>query len=160
MIDRLSDDLAQVYALENVTAARADIFAALADRDGRTEAVRLFRALASSSRVRARRLLMLLRGKAGSTDDNLAATVTQTADQAAAYDRALDLARSAEQTILTASLNQLGTAARSAAEWAADIPDSGETVHVCQICGQVLVGDRPDRCPVCGAVNEKMVPVD
>ncbi|MCX7006275.1 MAG: rubrerythrin family protein, partial [Kiritimatiellaeota bacterium] len=25
------------------------------------------------------------------------------------------------------------------------------TIHVCSVCGHTVIGDAPDKCPVCGA---------
>ncbi len=34
-----------------------------------------------------------------------------------------------------------------------DLPPAA--IHVCDVCGNTVVGEAPDRCPVCGAAKSK-----
>jgi len=43
--------------------------------------------------------------------------------------------------------------AKAAAAAGHDIADA--TVYVCEICGHTVMGDVPDRCPVCSAPKAK-----
>ena len=39
-----------------------------------------------------------------------------------------------------------------------DIPD--RTIYVCSVCGNTIIGEAPDSCPVCGATKDKFNPVE
>ena len=32
-----------------------------------------------------------------------------------------------------------------------------QSVYVCPVCGHTVIGDAPDKCPVCGLAKEKYV---
>ncbi|MFA5191351.1 MAG: hypothetical protein WC740_11530 [Verrucomicrobiia bacterium] len=32
-------------------------------------------------------------------------------------------------------------------------------IHVCEVCGHTVVGEAPDKCPICGARKEEFVEV-
>ena len=39
-----------------------------------------------------------------------------------------------------------------------DMPD--KTIYVCGVCGNTIIGEAPDKCPVCGAIKDKFEAVD
>ena len=38
-----------------------------------------------------------------------------------------------------------------------DLPAAA--IHVCEVCGHTVVGDAPDKCPICGARKDKYTEV-
>jgi rubrerythrin len=38
-----------------------------------------------------------------------------------------------------------------------DLPDAA--IHVCKVCGHTVVGEAPDKCPICGAKKGKFTAV-
>lgn len=41
--------------------------------------------------------------------------------------------------------------AQDLARTGADFPMANEPIHICPICGYTVVGDSPDKCPICNA---------
>jgi len=64
-------NLAYAFAAESKAAVRNDAFAKKAESDGYPQIARLFRAIADAESVHARRYLRLMRGKIGSTEENI-----------------------------------------------------------------------------------------
>ena len=71
MSAKTEKSLAHAFAAESKAAARNATFAKKAEMDGYPQIARLFRAVAEAESVHARRYLMLMRGKIGSTEENL-----------------------------------------------------------------------------------------
>ena len=64
-------NLAYAFAAESKASARNETFALKAAMEGYTQIARLFRAVSDAESVHARRYLLLMRGKIGSTAENL-----------------------------------------------------------------------------------------
>jgi rubrerythrin len=153
MFDQTQFDLALAFAMESRAAARNQAFALKAEQDGRAQDALFFRAAAEAQTVAARRLMLLLRGKIGGTDENQADAFEQDLPQrvkkyeehigrsegpaASAFKQALDICQ--RQDALYQRLKQ----------------DQSDTYKVCTICGCLVTGEHNERCPVCGAVPEK-----
>lgn len=154
-------NLAYAFAAESKASARNTAFAQKAQAEGFDQIARLFRAVAEAEAVHARRYLMLMRGKVGSTEENLKAAfeneikanvseyprlikeAVDEGDQAA--ERAFSQARDVEERhaeLYKKALNQMIT--------------ERETIYyVCQVCGYVAEDEPPENCPVCGATKGK-----
>jgi len=73
MSSKSEQNLAVAFAAESKAAARNAAFAQKAEVEGYSQIARLFRAVSDAESVHARRYLMLMRGKIGSTEENLKA---------------------------------------------------------------------------------------
>ena len=150
--------LATVFITEAVAAARNEILAQKADHEGRVREARLFRSLALAQQVHSGKALMLLRGKASLTEDNLADTIQTMEHSIERYRSILEEVEGAAKNLtdqfLRTAKNHLGLLKRCTGQ-------KEETVyHVCRICGFIAVDKVPDRCPVCQAIREKFKTVD
>ena len=38
--------------------------------------------------------------------------------------------------------------------------DAGADYHVCSVCGNTVLGEAPDKCPICGAAKDKFLRVE
>ncbi|MCP4681981.1 MAG: rubrerythrin family protein, partial [Desulfobacterales bacterium] len=73
MPQKTEKNLAYAFAAESKAAARNAVFAQKAESDNYPQIARLFRAVSDAESVHARRYLMLMRGKIGTTEENLEA---------------------------------------------------------------------------------------
>ncbi|MBW2709993.1 MAG: rubrerythrin family protein, partial [Deltaproteobacteria bacterium] len=71
MADLTEKNLAYAFAAESKATIRNEAFAKKAETEGYTQIARLFRAISDAESVHARRYLELMRGKIGSTEENL-----------------------------------------------------------------------------------------
>jgi rubrerythrin len=71
--EKTQKNLAYAFAAESKASIRNAAFARKADMEGFPQIARLFRAVSDAESVHARRYLLLMRGKIGSTEENLEA---------------------------------------------------------------------------------------
>ena len=170
-------NLQSAFSGESQAHMRYANFAERAERDGYANVARLFRAISWAELVHASNHFRVLRNEKGGTvtvahagfglgpsADNLQAAIdgeefevnemypayiavaTQQEEQAA--ERSFDWAYQAEKTH-SALFQMAGSAAESGEDY-----DIGP-VQVCSVCGHTMVGDAPDRCPICNATGDK-----
>jgi rubrerythrin len=157
MSDQTKLDLALSFALESRAAARNQAFALKAEQEGRVQDALIFRAAAQAQSVAARRLMLILRGKIGGTDENL--------DDAFERDLPQRLKNYAEY------FERSDGPAASVFKQALEVGQRQEELYqrlkqgqadgykVCTICGCLVTKEHAERCPVCGALPEKFEPV-
>ncbi len=161
MSEKTERNLAWALASEYQASARDTAFAQKADHEADPLLARLFRALAESESVQARRYLLLLRGKIGGSRENLESALTRNhrayeeeypgmireAEEAGLKTALMAFSQSREVEPLQAALLEKALAENLTA------PD--EDYYVCQVCGYVSESRAPENCPVCGAIPGK-----
>lgn len=156
------EPLALAFLHQSLASARNRVRAQKAAQDGHAQAAKALRALAEAQEVQAKKSLTFLRGRIGSSAENLALALQETRELAVS---ALDWTLASEQIGDKAAGSLLTQMAR-AVESHLGLPGlSGQEAapvrcHVCVICGHVHAGDAPERCPVCHAVPEKFTEVE
>lgn len=161
MSKKTEKNLSYAFGAESKAAARNAVFAKKAEMEGYTLVARLFRAVSDAESVHSRRFLMLMRGKIGSTEDNLAtAFENEIKANAEEYPRLIkEAAEEGHESALKAFSHARDVESRHAELYKKAINDmiaDRETLyHVCQVCGYIAEDEIPDRCPVCGAIKEK-----
>ena len=158
---RTEKDLAYAFAAESKAAARNEAFARKAEVEGFPNIGRLFRAVSEAESVHARRYLMLMRGKIGSTEENLrTAFENEIKANADEYPKLIkDASEENEEGAMKAFSQSRDVESRHAELYKRAMNDmltERETIYfVCQVCGYVSEDEAPERCPVCGAVKGK-----
>ena len=161
MPDKTEKNLAYAFAAESKACARNATFAKKADMEGYQQIARLFRAVSEAESVHARRYLLLMRGKIGSTEENLeTAFQNEIKANAAEYPKLIkDAAEDGNKAVLKAFSQARDVESQHANLYKKAINDmvaERETdYYVCQVCGFINEDEAPDRCPICGAVKEK-----
>jgi len=162
------DNLQEAFAGESQANRKYLFFAEKADEAGNRQIARLFRAAAEAETAHARNHLKVL-GEIKSDKENLEAAVggenyeftemypdfieqaNKENNQAAA--NSFDLANKVEQIH-----HGLFREALSKLESGKSFKDA--PYYVCQVCGNTVEGDAPERCPVCGAPRSKFKKVE
>lgn len=158
MLEPSQLDLALAFALESRAAARSQAYALKAVQEGRSQEAKFFRAGAQAQSVAARRLLLILRGKIGNTEQNLAEGFAEELPQRLkSYEEYISRA---EGPAVSAFKQALETGRRQAELHARLREGRADDYQVCTICGCLVAGEPPQRCPVCGALREKFQPVE
>ena len=162
------ENLKAAFAGESQANRRYLFSAEQADRDGQKQVARLFRAVAEAETVHARNHLRVL-GEIKSDKENLQAAVggenyeftemypgfieqAKTEGNQKA-ENSFDLANKVEQIhhkLFQAALKDLESGAA-----AKDAP-----YYVCQVCGNTVLGEVPERCPICGAPRSQFKKVE
>jgi rubrerythrin len=166
MSDKTEKNLAYAFAAESKAAARNRAFAAKADQEGFPQIGRLFRSVAEAESVHARRYLMLMRGKIGSTEENLeTAFQNEIKANLEEYPRLIKEAAEENDNPALAAFTQARDVEDRHAELYKKalndmVADRATVYYVCQVCGYIAEDDPPENCPVCGAVQSKFKRVD
>jgi rubrerythrin len=157
-----ADNLSSAFAAASLAEARFRVYALRAQSDGHDRPAMLFEAAAEAAAVHARRFMRLLRGKIGTTDENLDVLLTrEMPDLSESYRQFL---ADAEDTgvkvamevfdhagkVVSQITNRIRTLVEADPGGAADGP-----YRVCQVCGYTALGEIPDRCPICNGVASK-----
>jgi len=157
MPDKIRRNLAHAFAEESGDSARYEAFYLKAAQEGYPNLARLFKAVAEAKSVHARRLLLLIRGKIGTTEENLKAAVQRESSAfEKAYPRMVEDAGKASKAIKKAFAQSMKTNGESAQLYRKAMSDPVKkeepVYYVCQICGHVSIDHVPENCPVCKAV--------
>ena len=161
MSKKTEKNLAYAFGAESKAAARNEVFAKKAEMEGYTQIARLFRAVSDAEAVHSKKFLMLMRGKIGSTEENLqAAFENEIRANAEEYPRLIkEAAEDGHESALKAFSHARDVESRHAELYKKAINDmiaERETMYfVCQVCGYIAEDEIPDRCPVCGAIKKK-----
>lgn len=159
-------NLGYAFAAESKAAARNRAFAAKADQEGFPQIGRLFRSVGEAESVHARRYLMLMRGKIGSTEENLeTAFQNEIRANLEEYPRLIKEASEENNSpVLTAFTQARDVEDRHAELYKKAlndmVADRATIYYVCQVCGYIAEDDPPENCPVCGAVQSKFKRID
>ncbi|MFN2292413.1 MAG: rubrerythrin family protein [Anaerolineae bacterium] len=158
-----TENLKSALAGESQAHIKYLAFAAQAEKEGRPNIARLFRAIAYAEEVHAINHLREL-GGLGDTVANLEAAIAgenfEVEEMYAAY---LSVADTQEEKGARRTMNYAMEAEKIHAEMyaqakeAADAGDDIEAgeVYICPVCGFTHIGEPPERCPVCKAKQDR-----
>ena len=157
------ENLKAAFAGESQAHIRYLIFAEAAEREGKPNIARLFRAIAYAEQVHAANHLGEL-GGIGKTPENLAEAIAgETFEMEEMYPAYLAVAelqgeagarRAIHYALEAEKIHaRMYEKAKEAAEKGQDI--ELKTVYICPVCGYTVEGEAPEYCPVCGAPREK-----
>jgi rubrerythrin len=138
-------------------------YAQRAEKDGFPQVARLFRAAAEAETVHAHAHLRALDGVKATAENLQAAIAGEEYEFTEMYPDFLSQAQQeghkrGEISIKNALAvekvhHSLYRQALQAVETGQDLPAAA--IHVCGVCGHTVIGDAPDRCPVCNAPRER-----
>jgi rubrerythrin len=161
MTEMTEKNLAYAFAAESKASVRNATFAKKADMEGYSQIARLFRAVSEAESVHARRYLMLMRGKIGSTQENLeTAFQNEIKANVEEYPKLIEAAAAenhkAALKVFSLSRDVESQHAELYKKAINDMVAERETgYYVCQVCGYISEDEEPDKCPICGAIKEK-----
>ena len=165
MPNKTEHNLAYAFAAESKAAARNSAFGLKDESEGYSQIARLFRAVSNAESVHARRYLNFIRGKIGSTEENLE-TAFQQEIKANVEEYPRLIKEASEEGIK--GVEKAFSQSRDVEDRHADLykkamndmlSDRRCEYYVCQVCGFINEDQAPEHCPVCGAVEEKFKPV-
>jgi rubrerythrin len=167
-VGRTKDNLEEAFAGESKANRMYKAFAGKADDEGYKQVARLFRAAAAAETVHALNHLKAMNG-VGDTAENLKKAVHgehyefQSMYPAFIKDAEEEGAKGARWTFDVASKVEeihhgLYSAALKAVENAEEITEAG--YYVCQVCGNTVEGEAPEKCPICGAAKAEFLKIE
>ncbi|MBI2869277.1 MAG: rubrerythrin family protein [Chloroflexi bacterium] len=167
-MSQTQDNLKAAFAGESQANRRYLFFAEAADKSGDKRVARLFRAAAEAETVHARNHLGAL-GEIKTSRQNLEAAVSgehyeftsmypgfiqqASAEKNQAAGRSFDLANKVERIhyeLFQKALAELGSGGSG----------NGEPYFVCQVCGNTVEKEAPEKCPVCASPRSAFKRID
>jgi len=156
-------NLAAAFAGESQAHMKYAIFADQAEAEGYPEVARLFRAISFAERVHATNHLREL-GGVGDTTANLKEAIGgENYENTEMYPAFNAVAKLQEEKGAMLSIHYALEAekiheamyaeAKQLVEAGKDLPSA--PVYICPKCGYTVIGDPPDKCPVCGVAKDK-----
>jgi len=164
-MSKTEKNLAEAFAGESQANRKYLAFADKADKEGLKQVARLFRAAAAAETVHAHAHLRVL-GGIGGTEDNLREAVGgETHEFTAMYPQMI---KDAEEEGSKAALMSFRYANavekihaelyKKALEAMGGLPETD--YFVCDVCGNTVEGEAPDRCPICAATKDHFMRID
>jgi rubrerythrin len=159
--EKTNNNLAYAFAAESAAAARNEAFAKKAEKENYPQLARLFRALAAAETVHANKYLLILRGKVGSSEENLKYAFEN--DINANEDEYMRLVQDAIDEGFGGAEKFFSQSKEVASIHAELYEKASETLlkdkyqkyFVCNICGFIIEDEAPEKCPICGAVKTR-----
>jgi rubrerythrin len=158
-MSKTMENLESAFAGESQANRRYLFFAEKAESEGQKRIARLFRAAAEAETVHARNHLRVLQG-IKSTKENLQAAISgENHEFTQMYPEFIETGNSENDKKAVDSFdlaNKVEKIHHSLYREALGDLDKGtgrelKPFYVCQVCGNTVEGEAPDRCPVCGA---------
>jgi len=163
-----NENLQEAFAGESQANRRYLFFAEKADEAGDKQIARLFRAAAEAETVHARNHLRVL-GEIKSHKENLEAAVGgENYEFTQMYPGFIEQAKKENNKAAANSFalaNKVEQIHHKLFREALDSLESGKPFRdvpyfVCQVCGNTVEGEAPERCPICGAPKSRFKKVD
>ena len=158
-----SDNLAEAFAGESQANRKYLAFAKKADQDGYQQVAKLFRAAAAAETVHAHAHLRVMGGIQDTTENLQAAVEGEGHEFQNMYPGFVTEAQAegnkgAEVSFKNALAVEeihhgLYSEALEKVKAGTDLPAA--KIFVCPICGNTVIGDVPDKCPICGVPKER-----
>jgi len=162
-----ADNLNEAFAGESQANRKYLAFAKKADEDGRPQIAKLFRAAAAAETVHAHAHLRVM-GGVKSTAENLQAGIDgEGAEFQEMYPQFVAEAEAeGNRPALISFKNAMaveeihhGLYSEALGSHQAGSDLAPAAIHVCEICGNTVIGPRPAKCSVCGAPAERFTEV-
>jgi rubrerythrin len=167
-MSKTSDNLQEAFSGESQASRKYLYFAQKADEEGYKQIARLFRAASDAETVHARNHLRVMQG-INSTGENLKAAIggenyeftkmypefmkQADADGNQKAKDSFDLANKVEQIHHRLYQQALGVLEKGRAM-------AEKPIYVCQVCGNTVEGEAPEKCPICGAPRKMFKLID
>jgi len=161
------EDLQAAFAGESQANRKYLAFAKKADQDGLPQVAKLFRSAAAAETVHAHAHLRAMDGVKSTAENVQAAIDGEGYEFREMYPAFVaDAEKDGNQRALASFKNAMAaekihhalyTDAKDAIATGKDLPAAA--IYVCEICGNTVLGDVPDKCPICGALKAKFTEV-
>ncbi len=164
-MSKTQENLQEAFAGESQANRKYLAFAKQADKEGYTQAAKLFRAAAEAETVHAHAHLRAMNG-IGKTEENLKAAIAgETHEFESMYPDMIKTAKDEGDKTAERSFNYANEVEEVHANLYKDALDNlgaskDADYYVCSVCGYTCENEPPDQCPVCGSKPKAFSKVD
>ncbi len=167
-MSKTTDNLQTAFAGESQANRKYLFFAEKADQEGLKQVARLFRAAAEAETVHARNHLKVLGGIKSSLQNLKAAVAGENYEFTKMYPdfiKQSEVDKQSDAGISFYRANKVeeihhGLFGAFLKKLEGSQPAADKPFYVCQVCGNTVEGEAPDKCPVCGATKSMFRRVD
>ena len=162
------DNLKEAFAGESQANRKYLAFAKMADEEGMPQIARLFRAAGAAETVHAHAHLDVMHGVKGTAENLEAAIEGEGAEFREMYPGFVVEAEAEGESAAVMSFKNalvveeihhgLYTEALNTLKDGGDLPQA--KMFVCNVCGNTVAGEAPDRCPICGSPKKRFFEVE
>jgi rubrerythrin len=156
MGEKTEANLRQAFAGESQANRRYLFFSDKADKEGLPQVARLFRAAAEAETVHAYNHFNAMTGIGSSVDNLSAAVIGEHQEFTRMYPSMIDQA-----------VEEQADKAQTSFEWANTVEAVKEKhslpiapYYVCPLCGNTVLGQAPDKCPICATLGKKFKKIE
>ena len=165
---RTEKNLQEAFAGESQANRRYLFFAEKADKEGQPQVARLFRAAAEAETVHARNHLNAMDAIGATAENLMAASIGEQHEYTRMYPGFIEQAeiekneRAQRSFVLANAVEEIhhGYFEETLKALNEGTQLEEETYLVCQVCGNTVTGEAPDKCPICGAGSKAFKRVD
>lgn len=162
------DNLQNAFAGESQANRKYLAFAKQADKDGLSQIAKLFRAAAEAETIHAHAHLQAMGGVKSTAENVQAAVDGETFEFQKMYPPFLEEAEAEGENAAAASFRYALAVEEIHAQFYQDALSkvkAGEDmaaakIMVCPVCGNTILGDAPDKCPVCGTAGDEFFEIE
>ncbi len=158
-MSKTEKNLQEAFAGESQANRQYLAFGQKAEQEGYKQIAKLFRAAAEAETVHAHNHLRLLSG-VKNTRENLEAAISgETYEFQKMYPRMIEDAKAEDKKGAVLSFNYANEVEKIHADlYKRAIENLGRNpevdYYVCQVCGNTVEGEPPDKCPICGSLKK------
>ena len=155
-MSKTQEDLMVAFAGESQANRKYLAYAKQAEREGQSQAAKLFRAVAAAETVHAHAHLRAM-NVIGSTEENLKAAIAgEMHEYTVMYPGMIESAQAAGHKAAVRSFSYAHEVEKVHAQLYRHVLENIESIeaadyHVCMVCGHTVAGEAPQKCVVCGA---------
>jgi rubrerythrin len=168
MGEKTEANLQQAFAGESQANRRYLFFGDKADKEGLPQVARLFRAAAEAETVHAYNHFNAMTGIGSSVDNLSAAVIGEHQEFTRMYPSMIDQAVEDQADKAQTSFEWANTVEQihynlfqemlKAVKEKQSIPNA--SYYVCPLCGNTVLGQAPDKCPICGTLGKKFKKIE
>jgi rubrerythrin len=153
---------------ESAANRRYTLFAEKADKEGYPQIAKLFRAVAEAEMVHLRNHLNVIDAVGMTKDNLLGASLGEKQEFTEMYPLFIDTAIKEKNDRAERSFDwanrvekvHYGYFDKAYQEMKEGKKPENVTYYVCQVCGNTVKGEPPDKCPICGAAAKAFKKID
>ena len=153
------NNILEAFGGESMANRRYTFFAEKAEKEGYPQVARLFRAVAEAETVHARNHLLTIDAIGATKDNLLAAVMGEHQEFTAMYPAFIERATQEKNDRAVRTFNWANEVEKihhgyfeaALAALKEEKQPEDATYYVCQVCGNTVTGEPPEKCPICGA---------
>lgn len=167
-MEKTENNLKEAFSGESQARNKYTFFSVKAEEEGKPQIAKLFRAAAMAEKIHARNHFKAMNGVESTADNLKAAIQGENYEHSDMYPKFIKDAEEEGKSQALKSFqyaNEVEKVHEELYKKALEATESEENmeeenIYVCQVCGNTVLGEAPDKCPICGAPKKKFEKIE